>query len=155
LSSILIYFFIALHRIDMKEINQVDNTMKNIDIYIDNLLSPEFNLKMQNSTKPTKESRIDSRVLQKIKEALKAKGWKPVKLAREFGYSDAWISNIMKGKRSLDINTLIKIAEILHVEPSSLLPHANPEPKPEFEDYIRSIVREVVKEEIDKALKEK
>jgi len=131
--------------------NLFDNAMKNKDIDINKLLSYSFNLKMEKTTKPKKEPKIDSRVLLKIKEAIKAKGWKPVRLAREFGYSDAWISNIMKGKRSLDVNTLIKIAEILDIDPASLLPGTNPEKKPAFDEYIRNIVRE----EIEKAVKKK
>jgi transcriptional regulator with XRE-family HTH domain len=110
---------------------------------------------MSKATKGMKEEKLNPKVLLRIKEALKAKGLRPVNLARKLNYSDSWASYLMRGRRSLTVNQLMKIAEILHVEPSSLLPHANPEPKPEFEEYVRSIVRDVVQEELEKALKKK
>lgn len=106
---------------------------------------------MSKTTKLLKTKKLDSRVLIKIKEVLKTKGLKPVHLARKLNYSDSWSSYLMRGERSLTINQLIKIAEILEVSPASLLPGENPEGKMEFEEYIR----EIVIEEIEKALKKK
>ena len=61
------------------------------------------------------------------------------------------MKNYKRGREALSINLLYEIADKLGIDPASLLPGRNPEQKPEFEEYIRDIVRE----EIEKALKKK
>jgi len=101
------------------------------------------------ATKSTKEQKIDPRIIERIDAVLKAKGWKPVHLARSLGYSPGWSSYLMNGKRSLDVKMLIKIAEKLEVDPSSLLPDASGKEAPKsFEEYIESIIMEVFEKKI-------
>lgn len=122
-----------------------------LNIECDKLSIGEFNLSMPETTKNlNKEGKLNPKVLSKIKEALKAKGLKPVYLARKLNYSDSWSSYLMRGQRSLTINQLIKIAEILEVNPASLLPGENPDTKIEFEEYLREIIREEIKKAIKK-----
>lgn len=80
------------------------------------------------------------------------KGWKRKNLVEALGKSDAWLSKIMDKKRGLSIQTLFDIARALEIDPVSLLPEIkNPKLKISFEEYIR----EIVQEEIEKALKNK
>lgn len=110
---------------------------------------------MATATKYTKEQRVDSRILERIENALKAKGWKPVHLGRALGFSDTWAHNLMKGKRGLNVNMLIKIAEKLDINPASLLPNISGEGAPKsFEEYIESIMMDIFEKKIIPRIKE-
>jgi len=150
-----VLFFICgyiSHFIENQSFTSLDKEKKLLDIECDKLSNGEFNFRMTKTTKDlSKKEKLNPKVLLKIKESLKAKGLKPVQLARKLNYSDSWASYLMRGQRSLTINQLIKIAEILDIDPASLLPGTNPQQKPAFDEYIRNIVRE----EIEKAVKKK
>lgn len=90
-------------------------------------------------------------VFDKIRESLKQKGFTQKKLAERLGVSEPTVSRIMSKKRGLSVEMLIEIAEILEIDPASLVPDSHPEKRPDFEEYIRQIVQE----EIEKALKKK
>lgn len=100
-------------------------------------------------------SNVEKDFIDKLKGVLEKRGMKPVHLARRLGLSDGWISNIMRyrrGSRALTIKLLYDIAEKLDVDPASLLPDVkNPKTKIDFEEWIRSII----KDEIDKDKQEK
>lgn len=90
-------------------------------------------------------------VFDKIREALKQKGFTQKKLAERLGVSEPTVSRVMAKKRGLSVEMLIEIAEILEIDPASLVPGINPEKRPALDEYIRQIVQE----EIEKALKKK
>jgi len=55
----------------------------------------------------------------------------------------------MRGKRSLNVNLLLEIAEKLGVQPASLLPDSSSKEMPKsFEEYIESIIMDVFEEKI-------
>jgi len=90
-------------------------------------------------------TKTSGEVLKRLKGALKKNNQKAVWLARELGYSDPWISQIMSGKRALTVNMLLKIAEKLKIDPTSLLPADEDKiPDISFEEYIRRIVKEEI-----------
>ena len=104
---------------------------------------------MEKSTKFTQEQKVDPRIIEKIEEALKNKGWKPVHLGRALGFSDTWSHNLMRGKRSLNTNLLLEIAEKLGVLPASLLPDTMCKETPKnFEEYIESIMMDIFEKKI-------
>ena len=123
------------------------------------LLVIQFSLEQNDKmVKSLVKEKLDSRVLNKIKKILEEKGIKPVQLARKLGYSNTWSSLLMSGDRGLTVNQLIRIAEILNIEPASLLPKAQKNPATLEEFVIKTIegpVRKIVQEEIEKALKRK
>ena len=96
------------------------------------------------------KEKLDARVLNKIKKTIEEKGIRPVQLARKLGYSSTWSSLLMSGDRGLTVNQLIRIAEILNVNPSSLLPNISKKPDFKLEDYIKFIVEEEIKKQLKK-----
>lgn len=103
-----------------------------------------------------KEQKVDPRIIQKIQEALEAKGWNYSDLARAMNHTPAWVTYLMKGVRGLDINVLIKIAEKLKVDVASLLPNTSGEETPKnFEEYIESIMMDVFEKKIIPRIEEK
>ena len=84
-------------------------------------------------------------VLRLIDIEIHKKGWKRRNLAKALGKSDAWLSKIMSKKRGLSIKTLFDIANILGIEPASLLPsNEHKIPHESLDDYIRKIVRDEI-----------
>lgn len=74
--------------------------------------------------------------------------------------STGWLSKVMNGDIRLSVPMLLKIAEMLMVAPASLLPIIEGQNKEgaepmTFDDYCRKIVKEEVKQEIEKALNKK
>ena len=93
---------------------------------------------------PDMGERGQEEVLRRIKHAMKEKGVKQTHVARALGLTFGGFSKIMKGNSRLTVTTLLQIAEVLGVEPASLLPeHPDSKhgPAPTFEDYVRRIVR--------------
>lgn len=102
-----------------------------------------------------KEQKVDPRIIQKIQEALEAKGWNYSDLARAMNHTPAWATYLMKGVRGLDINVLIEIAEKLKVDVASLLPNTSGEENPKsFDEYIESKIIKVFEEKIIPRIKE-
>lgn len=99
-------------------------------------------------------------VLRFIELATEKRGWNQARLAKEMGMSDAWVSRVLSGDIELSVPLLLQIAEKLMVPPASLLPiievqgMAGAEPMT-FEDYCRKIVKEEVKQEVEKILNKK
>ena len=93
-------------------------------------------------TESSTDNKLDPRVLDRIKKILKEKGMKPVHLARGLEHSDAWSSLLMSGDRGLTVNQLIKIAEILDIHPSALLPDIGKKPEFSLAEYIRLVFKE-------------
>lgn len=122
-----------------------------MDIQINNLFNKQSNSPMAKPTKLVKTPRTDPRVLSKIHEILNAKGLDPTKLGRALGYTGQQGGKLMSGEIKISVDVLLKIAEILDVSSSSLLPGENPGTKPEFEEYIW----ESIKRRLDKYLEEK
>jgi transcriptional regulator with XRE-family HTH domain len=94
--------------------------------------------------------KLDLRVLEKLKAILKEKKMKPVHLARGLNYSDSWSHYLMSGERGLTVNQLIKIAELLDINPSVLLPEGGNQQNFDPTDYIRFIIREEIRKELKK-----
>ena len=108
----------------------------------------------QNKMKP--ENDAWQKILDNIKAELKLQNITYEKFAELFGRKQGWFSHIMT-KRTISL--LYEIAEKLGVSPASLLPGENPIEKPDFEEYVTSIIdehlRKILQEEIEKALKKK
>jgi transcriptional regulator with XRE-family HTH domain len=100
-------------------------------------------------------------VLRFIDLAIENRGWNRSKLAKEVGMSTGWMSKIMNGDIRLSVPMLLQIAEKLMVQPASLVPIIDGQNKEgsieptTFEDYCRKIIKEIVKEEVEKALSKK
>lgn len=90
-----------------------------------------------------------------IDEAIKrkGKGWSRARMARELGKSNAWISKIMSGERNLSVSALLEIAEVLGVEPSSLITDKKEPMRMSFQEYCRGVIREILEEEFIKKIK--
>ena len=99
-----------------------------------------------------KNSQINE-ILRLIDLELHKAGWKRIDLAKSLNKTESWLSNIMNKKRGLSVPTLLDIAKALKINPASLLPGSNPIEKPEFEDYIKSIVKDDL-DEIKNDIKE-
>jgi len=86
----------------------------------------------------------DDFVLSRIGEELKRKGLYQSHIARSLGMTNAWISKILNGKRRLSVDVLLKIADILEVDPASLLPESKHKKLMNFEEYIRAVIRDEI-----------
>lgn len=74
-------------------------------------------------------------------------------LADELKISRSWFSRMMNEEK-LKITHLLKIAEILKIDTSTLLPETdNPKPRDKFEDYIWGIIEERLDKYLDEKLK--
>jgi len=74
-------------------------------------------------------------------------------LAGALNISRSWFSRMMTEEK-LKITHLLKIAEILGIDPASLLPNTyNPEPKGSLDEYIWSAIKEKLDKYIDEKLK--
>jgi len=94
--------------------------------------------------------------LKLLAAALEKRGRSQAWLAKEVGMSDAWVSRILSGDIEVSVHQLLDIAEKLAVAPASLLPivPVNAEVGGRvltFEEFCR----EVVKQEVEKALAKK
>ncbi|MCJ7563802.1 MAG: helix-turn-helix domain-containing protein [Candidatus Aminicenantes bacterium] len=100
-------------------------------------------------------------VLRFIELAVEKRGWTQSRLAKEMGMSDSWVSRVLSGDIELSVPMLLKVAETLMIAPAYLLPiieDQNKEGSGEpmtFEDYCRKIIKEMIKEEVEKALSQK
>lgn len=99
-----------------------------------------------------KFSETDS-IFRLIDIELSKKGWNRKKLAQALNKTESWLSNIMNKRRGLSAQTILDIANALQINPASLLPGNNPTIKPEFEEYIKSIMKNDI-EEIRNDIKE-
>jgi transcriptional regulator with XRE-family HTH domain len=57
-----------------------------------------------------------------FEQVLSDQGWNKAKVCRALGRSDAWLSKILSGTRGMDVLDLMKIADILKINPGRLLP---------------------------------
>lgn len=74
-------------------------------------------------------------------------------LAGCLNISRSWFSRMMNEEK-LKITHLLKIAEILGIDPASLLPETNdPKPSGSLDDYIWSAIKEKLDKHIDEKLK--
>lgn len=74
-------------------------------------------------------------------------------LANKLKISSSWFSRMMKEEK-LKITHLLKIAEILNVDPASLLPKPdNPKPRLSFDEYIWFAIKEKLDKYIDEKFK--
>lgn len=74
-------------------------------------------------------------------------------LAGALNISRSWFSRMMNEEK-LKITHLLKIAEILGIDPGSLLPKTyDPEPKGSLDEYIWSAIKEKLDKLIDEKLK--
>ena len=124
-------------------------------VNINKTFSGNSEKEMPKSTKkvPIELSDIEKEFIDNIfKLAFEKRGWQQGQFAKELGLTAGWASNVKKYKRgrgALSINFLYEVADKLGVDPASLLPGTNPEERPDIDEYIRQMVRE----EIEKALK--
>jgi transcriptional regulator with XRE-family HTH domain len=89
-------------------------------------------------------------IIRLIEAAMREKNFNKAKLAKALNKSRGWASQLMKNQINISVQTLLEIADVLKVNPSSLLPGSNPQPSGlSFEGYIRQIC----KDEIIKILK--
>jgi len=74
-------------------------------------------------------------------------------LADALNISRSWFSRMINEEK-LKITHLLKIAEILGIDPASLLPKTyNPEPKLSLDEYIWFAIKEKLEKYIDEKLK--
>ncbi len=135
--------------------------------YYEDLSLQYVNFSDEVMTKNSGESLLYNEFLKNVKGELKKKGLTYESFARLFKHGPSWIGLKMTGDREFSVRLLFEIAEILNINPSSLLPGGNPAPKLELEDYIIQVakkgvredmkndIRLIVREEIEKALKKK
>lgn len=98
-----------------------------------------------------------SEVLKNIDAILFEKGKRRAYLGKALGKSRGWISQVMSGKIMLGIDTLLDIARVLGVEPSSLIPpprEGGAAYKPSLEEYVRGIVRDEIVRQVEAAKKD-
>lgn len=89
-------------------------------------------------------------VIRVIAEALTKKRYSAGALALKIGRSRAWGYQLMKNEAQLTLQVLSKIAEILEINPASLLPSPdNPGRKESFEDYVRRLCDEQIAKKLD------
>ncbi len=109
---------------------------------------------MSKTTNIIDSPKTDKRILIKINEILDREKINYSTIARALGFEPEYGSPLMRGKRGLSANHLIKIAEILGVSPASLLPGDNPITKPDFEEYIKGLARGAIKNDTRRIIKE-
>ena len=74
-------------------------------------------------------------------------------LSYQLGISTSWFSRMMNEEK-LKVTHLLKIAEILEIDPASLLPKSkNPKPRLSFDEYIWFSIKEKLDKYIDKKFK--
>jgi len=108
----------------------------------------QFNLmKAKTTIKNEREvSKEVSQILQKIKELRKQRKVSLAELGKALDYTEQGIGAILRGRNALTIEMLLKIAKVLDVDPTSLLPITEEDKqKPSFNEYIESIVDARVK----------
>ena len=102
---------------------------------------------------------VEKEFVNNLNKLLKERGIKPTWLARQLGYSDGWISNIMRykrGEKAFTLRLLYDIADKLNVDPASLLPNINnPEPKITFDEYIDNRIEKKVEKILEEFFKKK
>jgi transcriptional regulator with XRE-family HTH domain len=82
-------------------------------------------------------------VIRLIEAAMRNRDFNKAKLARALNKSRGWASQLMKNQINISVQTLLEIAKVLKVQPSSLLPGSNPKPSAlSFEEYIRQICKD-------------
>lgn len=90
-------------------------------------------------------------VLRLIDLEVYKRGWKRTDLVKALNRDDSWLSKIMHKERRLSVQTILDIANILGIDPTSLLPGENPKPKADLTDFFW----DSIKERLDKYLEEK
>ena len=79
--------------------------------------------------------------IESVKKGLKTRR----QLAKALNKTESWLSYIMNKKRKLSIQTLVDIANVLGIEPASLLPSdENKIPHKSLDEYIRKIVKDEI-----------
>ena len=115
------------------------------------MTSPEFMRKNKKNDDMEKIFYEIDTIFQLIDTEISKKGWKRGDLARALNKTEPWLSNIMNKKRKLTVQALLDIANVLGINPCSLLPGNNPTPKPDLEDF----VWDIIKKRLDKYLDER
>ena len=92
-------------------------------------------------------------VLKLLRDALKERSIKPAHLARALGITRSWMSKLLKGKATLTVPMLMKIAEKIGVDAGSLLPSKNPRPI-SFDQYLKAFFDKAVAEKLEEMKKE-
>lgn len=90
---------------------------------------------------------IYNEIIRLIDDELKKRGWFRKNLADELKISESWFSRLIKEEK-LTIKQLLKIAEVLEIDPASLIPSNHHKiPQLSFDEYIRRIVKEEINKE--------
>ena len=89
-------------------------------------------------------------VRKRIKEEVKSRGYTYESFASLFKKTEAWFSHMVNAHRKITLEALFEIAQKLGIDPASLLPGVNPNKKPEFEEYIKSIIDDHMDEKLKK-----
>ena len=88
---------------------------------------------------------IRSRIRSEVKKA----GHTYESFAHLFNRTEGWFSNIVNGRRGLNVTLLLEIAEKLGVQPASLLPDSTRSETPKsFEEYIESLMMDIFEKKI-------
>jgi len=92
------------------------------------------------------DSKLDARVVKKLRKILDERNIKQSTLAKALNYEPSWGSHLMTGKRGLTVNQLIKIAEFLDIHPCELLPDIGKKPDINLDEYISFVVKRELEE---------
>jgi transcriptional regulator with XRE-family HTH domain len=90
---------------------------------------------------PSATASLSERVAEEIRVLLARRRIRQSQLARELGQSEQWVSVRLRGVQPIDLNDLQRIAEVLGVTPTELLPRASSAPKPASLTYPSAQVR--------------
>jgi transcriptional regulator with XRE-family HTH domain len=88
-----------------------------------------------------------------FEQVIRDQGWNKAKVCRALDRSDAWLSKILSGTRGMDVLDLIKIADILKINPGRLLPKSPFNKKSEDEEILKKIYEAIPAELFNKLLK--
>jgi transcriptional regulator with XRE-family HTH domain len=84
-------------------------------------------------------------IIRLIEEAMREKNFNKARLAKALNKSRGWASQLMKNKINISVQTLLEIAKVLKISPSSLLPGSNPKSSElSLEEYIRQICKDEI-----------
>ena len=96
-------------------------------------------------TADEKDVKTDKRVLIKLIKLIYERGMLLEDFARIFNYTKPMWGLYLRGKRALSVTALLKIADALEVDASTLLPGESKLNIP-FDDYIKQVIKEIVEE---------
>ncbi len=119
-------------------------------ICVDNLFTMSLNPLMP-KRRTDEDVRIQAEFIRLLKRELEKQDLSRAELARRFGCSKAWISQIMKNTRGLSLGDLWKIAGLLGISPAELLPLD--QPPAEVSESIDALIERKVQEVLAKAKK--